>query len=522
MAEDTTRQQQFWIGVVAVVIVLIFLYFYRPFETYLVAHIPLIHFSNVVFWFASLVGIVVYAIAHWQSFHNEIFRNVSELNVDTLVFDTLQAAILAIVIFCAGATLQAIETLGEYFVNRGPIFDFGVRREAPCHIPADHPGGDLLSAALCRARPAHRLAPAKCTAAGALTEPATTHHKPRSSPLRCRGRRRSGRRGRRRIDEVVEHGKRALDAPALQAVHDEDETRAPVGVGPLFQVARRMDDVLNAVDQHGGRHAGDVQKTLEAQHVGAVTVQQHARPDAERRPIQRAVERDHEGLHRLGVIARPVRVLADFLRGPVARLAKFAFGVVDVVGEQTMEAPPISLESRMCAETLSARSRARSAATNCPSHKSVLVRTSRSAIAICLTASGKPSIWAAPLTASTVVTMPERPEMVAQDGLGQQRVGDRRRIRQSGSLDDDPAEIRHLAARSPRQLLAQRLLQVAAHRAAQAAVFQQQRAFGDALQQMMVESDFAEFVDEDENVATAAESAADAAAAWFCRCRESR
>jgi hypothetical protein len=123
MAEDTTRQQQFWIGVVAVVILLIFLYFYRPFETYLVEHIPLIHFSNVVFWFASLVGIAVYAIAHWQSFYNEIFRNVSELNVDTLVFDTLQAAILAIVIFCAGATLQAIEILGEYFVNRGPIFD---------------------------------------------------------------------------------------------------------------------------------------------------------------------------------------------------------------------------------------------------------------------------------------------------------------------------------------------------------------------------------------------------------------
>jgi len=129
MADDTTKQQQFWIWLVAVVILLIFLYFYRPFETYLVAHIPFIHFSNVVFWFASLVGIVGYAFAHWQSFRNEIFRNVTELNVDNLVFDTLQAAILACVIFCAGATLQAIEILSEYFVNRGPIFDpvFGNR-----------------------------------------------------------------------------------------------------------------------------------------------------------------------------------------------------------------------------------------------------------------------------------------------------------------------------------------------------------------------------------------------------------
>ena len=129
MADDTTKQQQFWSAVVAVIILLVFLYFYRPFETYLVAHIPFIHFSNVVFWFASLVGVAAYAFAHWQSFRNEIFRNVADLNVDNLVFDTLQAAILVAVIFCAGATLQAIEVLSEYFVGRGPIFDaaFGER-----------------------------------------------------------------------------------------------------------------------------------------------------------------------------------------------------------------------------------------------------------------------------------------------------------------------------------------------------------------------------------------------------------
>ena len=123
MAEDTSRQQRFWVAIVAVILLLVFLYFYRPFEVYQVAHIPLIHFSNVVFWFASLVGIVAYAVAHWQSFRNEIFRNVTELNVDTLVFDTLQAAILVAVVVGAGATLQAIEVLSEYVVNRGPIFD---------------------------------------------------------------------------------------------------------------------------------------------------------------------------------------------------------------------------------------------------------------------------------------------------------------------------------------------------------------------------------------------------------------
>lgn len=124
MAEDGGwRQHSISIGLVAVCILLVFLYFYRPFETYLVAHIPLIHFSNVVFWFASLVGIFVYGLAHWQSFRTEIFRNVVELNVDNLVFDTLQSAILVAVIFCAGATLQAVEMLGEHLVHGGAIID---------------------------------------------------------------------------------------------------------------------------------------------------------------------------------------------------------------------------------------------------------------------------------------------------------------------------------------------------------------------------------------------------------------
>ena len=124
MAGDSGwRQHRFSIALVAVLILLVFLYFYRPFETFLVAHIPLIHFSNVVFWFASLVGVVAYAVAHWQSFRTEIFRNVVELNVDNLVFDTLQAAILVAVIFCAGATLQAVEMLGEHLVHGGAIID---------------------------------------------------------------------------------------------------------------------------------------------------------------------------------------------------------------------------------------------------------------------------------------------------------------------------------------------------------------------------------------------------------------
>ncbi len=125
MAQESAelRRSRFWIVLIAVIILLIFLYFYQPFEEYLVKGIPNVHFDNVIFWFASLVGVVGYAIAHWQSFRRGIIRSVTELEAEGLVFDTLQIAILIAVIFCAGATLQAVEMLAEHLMNRGQILD---------------------------------------------------------------------------------------------------------------------------------------------------------------------------------------------------------------------------------------------------------------------------------------------------------------------------------------------------------------------------------------------------------------
>ena len=122
MAEETIgRQPKFWIGLIALIIFLIFLYFYKPFETYLVARSPGIHFSNVVFWFASMVGIVGYVIAHWQNFRSQFGRAGDALNVEALLFDSLQVSILVAVIFCAGGTLQSVAMLGEHLVGRGTI-----------------------------------------------------------------------------------------------------------------------------------------------------------------------------------------------------------------------------------------------------------------------------------------------------------------------------------------------------------------------------------------------------------------
>jgi hypothetical protein len=120
------RRPRFWIGLLAFIILLIFLYFYTPFETLVKGSIPKIHFSNVIFWFASVVGIIAYAVSHWQSFRNNLSKHVTTLDVPVLVFDTLQVSILIAVIFCAGATLQAVAMLSEHLMSSAPIIGSGL------------------------------------------------------------------------------------------------------------------------------------------------------------------------------------------------------------------------------------------------------------------------------------------------------------------------------------------------------------------------------------------------------------
>jgi hypothetical protein len=128
MSEEMSdrRRPKFWIGLLAFVILLIFLYFYTPFETLVKGSIPKVHFNNVIFWFASVVGIIAYAVSHWSSFKSNLSKNVSSLDVPALVFDTLQVSILIAVIFCAGATLQAVAMLAEHLMSSAPIIGSGL------------------------------------------------------------------------------------------------------------------------------------------------------------------------------------------------------------------------------------------------------------------------------------------------------------------------------------------------------------------------------------------------------------
>ena len=84
---------------------------------------------------------------------------------------------------------------------------------------------------------------------------------------------------------------------------------------------------------------------------------------------------------------------------------------------------------------------------------------------------------------------------VAGEGL-QQRAG----IGEAAGFDDDALKARHHAARPVGEQRAQRLLQVAAHRAAQATITEQHGRVARRAQQRVVDADFAVFVDDERGV----------------------
>lgn len=120
MAETTSfwNRPRFWIFFIALIILLIFIYYFDPFADYIRANLKNVRFHNVIFWFSALVAVIAFAISHWQSFKRHILRVSGEINVEALVFDTLQISIMTVVILCAGGILQSVELLSEHLLLR--------------------------------------------------------------------------------------------------------------------------------------------------------------------------------------------------------------------------------------------------------------------------------------------------------------------------------------------------------------------------------------------------------------------
>ena len=120
--------QWFWtvVGFILFIIVLIFLYYYAPFEQLFVLVLNGISFSNVIFWIALIVGIIGFCAYHWHAYRLHVARQHS---VDVMVLSSLRGSTFVAILLAGGATLQSLQILCVYLLSNGGLVDaeFGKR-----------------------------------------------------------------------------------------------------------------------------------------------------------------------------------------------------------------------------------------------------------------------------------------------------------------------------------------------------------------------------------------------------------
>ena len=111
-----TGWQWFWtlVGYIALIIVLVFLYYYQPFEDLFNVILNGISFSNIIFWVAVIVGIIGFCVFHWQAYRVHI---VKQHNVEAMVLSSLAGSTFTAILLSGGAALQALQILCVYLLS---------------------------------------------------------------------------------------------------------------------------------------------------------------------------------------------------------------------------------------------------------------------------------------------------------------------------------------------------------------------------------------------------------------------
>ncbi len=123
--------QWFWtlVGFIIFIIVLIFLYFYEPFDDLFTLVINGLGFDNAIFWVALIIGIVGFCVYHWHAYRVHIVRQHS---IESMVLSSLRGSTFTAILLSGGAALQAVQILCIYLLQEGYVLDaeFGKRLAA--------------------------------------------------------------------------------------------------------------------------------------------------------------------------------------------------------------------------------------------------------------------------------------------------------------------------------------------------------------------------------------------------------
>ena len=118
----------FWalVGYVAFIVILIFLYFYKPFEDFFTLVINGLGYDNAMFWAVLIAGIVGFCGYHWRAYQLYIVQRHS---VDGMVFASLRGSAFIAILFCAGTAAQSMQILCVYLLQPGYTLgaEFGSR-----------------------------------------------------------------------------------------------------------------------------------------------------------------------------------------------------------------------------------------------------------------------------------------------------------------------------------------------------------------------------------------------------------
>ena len=120
--------QWFWtlVGFLLLILVLIFLYFFQPFEDLFTLVLTGVSYSNAIFWVALIIGIIGFCTFHWHAYKVHI---VQQRSVESMVLTSLRGSTFIVILLSGGATLQAVQNLCVYLLQNGYAFDsiFGKR-----------------------------------------------------------------------------------------------------------------------------------------------------------------------------------------------------------------------------------------------------------------------------------------------------------------------------------------------------------------------------------------------------------
>ncbi|HEY1748352.1 MAG TPA: hypothetical protein VGG11_16495 [Xanthobacteraceae bacterium] len=118
-----TGWRLFWalVGYVAFIVILIFLYFYKPFEDFFTLVINGLGYDNAMFWVVLIAAIGGFCAFHWRAYRLYI---VQRRSIDGMVLASLRGSAFIAVLFCAGAAVQSLLILCAYLLQ--PDYSLGV------------------------------------------------------------------------------------------------------------------------------------------------------------------------------------------------------------------------------------------------------------------------------------------------------------------------------------------------------------------------------------------------------------